>query len=175
MSAEQLLLKDFDKIPVVGSDVVSEEDIRNPRFPLIDQIVTIYGSESLHDEGLTWFDDGEDRFLLALDVKPKYERMLIAKMEDPSIEYRFTKGNALIVEARYTVSTDRLLDVNYYLLDFSKLNGANEESDWISLFLADELNPERLSDLLIETPENVEAVKEKVHGWWELSPFEALR
>lgn len=176
MSNEQLILKDFENIPMVedkDEDIVI--DSRNPRFPLFEKIMTLYGDEDLIVEGLKWFDDGEDRFLLTFDIASKYERMLIAKVIDPEVGHAFTENNALLIEARYTKNSDRFLGVNYFLLDFSSLNGAGEKNDWISLFWADELDQHRIDELLIEKPEDLETVGQKVRGWWALSPIDAER
>ena len=174
MALEQLELKGFKNIPIVQS--VGKLEVRerkNPRHPIISQIMTVYGSELLFDEGLDFFDDGEDRFLLAIDLEPGYERMLLAQIEYPEDDgYRFTAGRALLVEAHYTKGSDRFLSDNFYILDLGLLNGADEKSDWINFFWERRFDKERLDELLIEEVSQ-ESALERAKGWWILSPFEA--
>lgn len=176
MAVEQLELKGFDNIPIVQSaGKLDVRERRNSRHPIIGQIMTIYGTELLFDEGLDFFDDGEDRFLLAIDLAPGYERMLLAQteyLEGNSGSYRFPEGKALLVEAHYTQGSDRFLSDNFYLLDLSLLNGADEESDWINFFWERLFDKKRLEELLIEEVDQ-ESLLERVKGWWALSPFEA--
>ncbi len=174
MSSEQLSLKGFENIPVVDSGMFEVATVKEPRHPMIGQIATIYGSDSLYIEGLDWFDDGEDRFLLALDIEERYERMLLAKVDINDGWYRFTKGNGLLVEALYTENTDRLLGTSCYIVDLSKLNGAGEENDWISFFWVKELDDTKLSGLLVEEVDE-KLLLERTRAWWALGPFDAKR
>ena len=174
MAVEQLELKGFKNIPIVQS--VGKLEVRerkNPRHPIISQIMTVYGSELLLVEGLDFIDDGEDRFLLAIDLEPGYERMLLAQIEYPEDGgYRFTAGSALLVEAHYTQVSDRFLSGNFYILDLGLLNCADEKSDWINFFWERPFDKKRLEVLLIEEVAQ-ESALERAKGWWVLSPFEA--
>ena len=175
MAVEKLELKGFDNVPIVlNAGKLEVRETISPRHPIIGQIMTIYGTELLFDEGMDFFDDGEDRFLLAIDLTPGYERMLLAQTEYPeggSGSYRFPEGKALLVEARYTQGSDRFLSDNFYLLDLSLLNAADEESDWINFFWERPFDKKRLEELLIEEVDQ-KSLLERVKGWWALSPFE---
>ena len=109
-----------------------------PRYPLIERFIdyldTVYDCEYLFQEGCEIFDDGEDRFLVALDIEDVHERLLLAKVLPSDGGRKFAKDSALLIETRYTKNTDRFLGVRFYVIDLSRLNGKSEEGDWINFF-----------------------------------------
>ena len=161
----------FENIPIVNDTVVtSSERFLNIRDPLINRVTEIYGDELLEGEGLTRFDDGEDNFLFALYLRNDIERMLLAKTNE---EWDFDEESALIVESRFDENNDDPYKVNFYTLDFSKLNDVDDDHHWSVFFWAQELDKETLKDLLIEKVIGEDLLKALVHDWWRLSPLEA--
>lgn len=170
---QQLWLKGLREIPVIRKDTntISNEITMKPRFPLIDQIFTIYNSDELEEFGASIFDDGENRVFIAINAQPSYERMLLAKVDIPEEGcFLFSQRNALLIDARYTEGTNKLTEITYKVYDLSKLNGASEDGDWISFFY-ESFNKEQLDEVFVEELDGKSATA-SVKNWWDLSLFD---
>lgn len=161
---EQLTLEGF-------APVIKDISQRTPRHPFITQVAknVDVGPRLLKVEGSEFHDDGEDRFLVAISVEPKYERMLIVKTQLIDGRYQFVEGRGVWVDARYTQFTDRFLEHHFFHVDITRLDNEDEDRDWISLFWSGELDMNRLQPILIQ--ELVEqGARERLKEWFALSP-----